>query len=247
MPRRHFFQSAQPWRVRASSGSAGTSFGQMMLTMGDPDAEQRHLDDARPDGARIHVADGTAEHVGKHDQNQRGRDELGDGAGCGDDAHSVPRRVAVLDHRRHRDHAHGDDGGRDGAGDGAQDGADENHRIGQAPAHRPEQLPIEFEQVLGEATALQNRAHECEERDGEQQVVGDDAEQLVGEIAEKVGPDEPQLDADEAEEEAGCRQRECGRKADQHEEDHAAEHQGRHVLADEMNHCSGFSYSNCSR
>ena len=31
MPRRHFFSSAQPRSVRASSGSAGTSFGQMML------------------------------------------------------------------------------------------------------------------------------------------------------------------------------------------------------------------------
>ena len=33
MPRRHFFHSAQPCSVRASSGSAGTSLGQMMLTM----------------------------------------------------------------------------------------------------------------------------------------------------------------------------------------------------------------------
>jgi hypothetical protein len=33
MPLRHFFQSAQPCRVRASSGSAGTSFGQTKLTI----------------------------------------------------------------------------------------------------------------------------------------------------------------------------------------------------------------------
>ena len=33
MPRRHFFHSAQPCRVRASSGSAGTALGQMTLTM----------------------------------------------------------------------------------------------------------------------------------------------------------------------------------------------------------------------
>ena len=33
MPRRHFFHSAQPCSVRASSGSAGTSFGQMKPTM----------------------------------------------------------------------------------------------------------------------------------------------------------------------------------------------------------------------
>ena len=33
MPRMHRFHSAQPCSVRASSGSAGTSFGQMMLTI----------------------------------------------------------------------------------------------------------------------------------------------------------------------------------------------------------------------
>src|SRR5262249_625887 len=33
MPRRHFFHSAQPLSVRASSGRAGTSFGQRKLTM----------------------------------------------------------------------------------------------------------------------------------------------------------------------------------------------------------------------
>ena len=33
MPRRHFLKSAQPRKVRASSGSAGTDFGQMRLTM----------------------------------------------------------------------------------------------------------------------------------------------------------------------------------------------------------------------
>jgi hypothetical protein len=33
MPRRHFFQSAQPLSVRASRGSACTSLGQITLTM----------------------------------------------------------------------------------------------------------------------------------------------------------------------------------------------------------------------
>src|SRR5215813_15607605 len=33
MPRRHFFHSAHPFKVRASIGKAGTALGQMMLTM----------------------------------------------------------------------------------------------------------------------------------------------------------------------------------------------------------------------
>jgi hypothetical protein len=33
MPRRHFFHSAQPRRVRASIGKAGTSFGHSQLTI----------------------------------------------------------------------------------------------------------------------------------------------------------------------------------------------------------------------
>ncbi len=206
-----------------------------------------YLNDARTDGAGIHVADRAAELIGKHDQNERGRNELGDRAGRRDHAHRVPRRIAVFQHRRHRDHAHGDDRSGDGAGNGAENGADENHRIRQAAANRAEQLSDRIEQVLGQPAALEDGAHEGEERDREQQVVGDDAEQLVGEIAEEVRADETELDADEAEEQAGRRQRECRRITDQHEKHHAAEHQGRHVLPNEMNHCSGFSYSNRSR
>ena len=96
MPRRHFCHSAQPCSVRASGGSAGTSLRPDDADDGDPDAEQRDLDDARADRAGIHVADRAAELVGQHDQHQRGRDELGDGAGRGDDARGVARRIAVA-------------------------------------------------------------------------------------------------------------------------------------------------------
>ena len=244
MPRRHFFQSAQPLQGARLERQRRHVLRPDEADDQHPDAEQRDLDDARPDGAGIHVADRAAELVGQHDQHQRRRDELGDGAGRRDDAHRMARRIAVFQHRRHRDDAHGDDRGGNRAGDGAEDGADEDHRIGQAAAHRAEQLSDRIEQILGEPAALEDRAHEGEERDREQQVVRDDAEQLVGEIAEEVGTDQPKLDADEAEEQAGRRERECRRIADQHEQDHAPEHQGRHVLPNEINHCSGFSYSN---
>ena len=62
----------------------------------------------------------------------------------------------------------------------------------------------------------------------------------IGEVAEEVRPDHPEFDADEAEEQAGRGEREGRRIADQHEQDHAAEHQRRHVVPHEA-HCSGFS------
>ena len=136
MPRRHFRHSAQPCRVRASSGSAGTSLGHTTLTIEHADAEQRELNDAWPDGARIHVSDRAAELVGEHHQHERGRNQLRDRARRRDHAHGMTRRISVFDHRLHRDHAHGDDRGGDRAGDRAQDGADENHRIGQV-RHAP--------------------------------------------------------------------------------------------------------------
>ena len=84
-------------------------------------------------------------------------------------------RIAVAQHDRQRDQAHGDDRGGHRAGDGAEDGADEDHRIGQPAAHRPEQLAEAFEQILGQPAALEDGAHEGEERDRQQQLVGDDA------------------------------------------------------------------------
>ncbi len=106
----------------------------------------------------------------------------------------------------------------------------------------PNSCPIEFEQVLGQAAALEDRAHEREERDRQQELVRDDAVELVGQVAEEVRANETELDADEAEEQAGRGQRERRRIADQHEQDHAPEHQRRHVVAHEGDHCSGFSY-----
>src|SRR5262249_47613914 len=79
------------------------------------------------------------------------------------------------------------------------------------------------------------------ERDREQEVVGNDPEQLIREVAQEVRLDQAQFDAEEAEEEPRGGQRECRRIADQHEKDHAGEHQRRHILRNEA-HWRGFSY-----
>ena len=180
MPHRHFLTSGQPVIVRDDARDA-----RHPLRLHDADdqhvqAEQQHLHQARAPGAGVHVADRAAELVGQHDQHERRRDELGDGARGRDDAGREFHVVAVAHHDRQRDEAHRDHRGGDRAGDRAEDRADHDHRIAEAAAHRAEQLAQAVEQILGEAAALEDRAHQREERDREQRVVREDAEHALG-------------------------------------------------------------------
>ena len=206
-----------------------------------PAGEQQHLDDAGAGRADIHVARRFAELVGEHDQHQRGRDQLRDRSRRGDDAGGMAHVVAVARHDRQRDQAHGDDRGGDRAGDGAENRADQDDGVGQAAAHAAEQLAEAFEQILRKPAALEDDAHEGEERNGEQQLVREHREELVGEVAEEIGADQAELDGDEAEEQADRGQRECRRIADHHEDDQPHEHQRGHVMDQKVDHCSGFS------
>ena len=121
MPQSTLAISAQPRSVRASGGSAGTRCGCRIETARMKSRKSADLQDRGADRAEVHVADRDAELVGEHDQHQRRRDHLGDGAGGGDHAGADPHVVAVLQHHRQRDHPHGDDRGGDRAGDGAED------------------------------------------------------------------------------------------------------------------------------
>ncbi len=71
-------------------------------------------------------------------------------AGRGDDAGRQPHVVAVADHDRQRDHAHGDDGRRHRAGDGTEDRADDDDGVGEAAGDFSEQLAGAFEQIFSE-------------------------------------------------------------------------------------------------
>ena len=79
--------------------------------------------------------------------------------------------IAVAQHDRQRDQPHRDHRGRDHAGRRGQQRADEHHGIGEAAAHRAEQLADRVEQVLGHAAALEDQPHEGEERHRQQRVV----------------------------------------------------------------------------
>src|SRR6478735_5567726 len=112
--------------------------------------EQHDLEHRRAPGAEIHVAHRLAELVGQHDQHQRRRHQLRDGAGGRQHAGDVAHVVAVADHHRHRDQRHGDDLRGDRAGDGAEDEADDDDGIAETAADRAEQLPHRVEHVLGQ-------------------------------------------------------------------------------------------------
>ncbi|MNT09839.1 hypothetical protein D3C72_1446420 [compost metagenome] len=134
------------------------------------------MQDRRADGAEIHVAHGFAELVGKNDQNQRRRDDLRDCSRCGDDAGGKPRIVAVFQHDRQGDDAHGDDRGGNRAGNRAENCADDDDGIGETAGNGAEQFAGPFKQIFRKPTSLEDRAHEGEEGDGQQKVVRDDAE-----------------------------------------------------------------------
>ena len=75
-------------------------------------------------------------------------------------------------------------------------------RVGEPARHRAEQLTDAFEQVLGEAASLEDRAHEGEERDRQQQVVRHDAERPVGQRLKELRSEVADLDRRDAEGEA---------------------------------------------
>ncbi len=193
--------------------------------------------------AGVHVADRAAELVGHDDEHERGRHDLCERSGSRDRAGCEARVIAVAQHDRQRDEAHGYDGGRDDAGRRREQGADENDRVRNAAAHGPEQLAYGFEQILGHAGAFENEPHERKERDREQRLVahhpedalGQGLEQRPGEIdhAARIGSE---LYADDEEHQPDGGEREGDRIAGEQDQDERREHDRREVLSDELDH-----------
>ena len=203
--------------------------------------EQHDLEHRGAPGAEIHVADRLAELVGQHDQHQRRRHQLRDGAGGREHAGDVADVVAVAHHHRHRDHRHRDDLRRHRAGDRAEDEADDDDGIAEAAADRAEQLAHRIQHVFGKTASLEDRAHEGEERDREQQFVGQHAaEDAARNRLQEIQIEKAEMDREEAERQPDRGQRERHRKADQHGQNQAAEHQRRHHF--QRDHWVGLSY-----
>ena len=191
---------------------------------------------ARNERALVHVADRLAELVGHHDQNQRGRNDLRQRAGGGDDAGRHPAVVAVAQHDRQRDQAHRDHGSRDHAGGRREQGADEHHGIGETAADGAEQLPDGVEQVFGHAGPFQHQSHEGEERNRQQRVVVHHAIDAFGQRLQEVRPELAELDSDEGVDQSDRAERECRRIAQQQDNHQRREHDRRHVGDQKSSH-----------
>jgi hypothetical protein len=187
----------------------------------------------RHEGAGVHGADRAAELVGHDDQHQRGRNDLRQGARGGNNAGGEPAVVAVAQHDRQRDQAHRDHRGSDDAGGRGQQRADEDHRVGQAAANRPEQLANRVEQVFGHARTFEDEAHEGEERDRQQGVVGHDAKDAVRQGLQEARLEQAHADADDREHEAVCGQGKRDRVTGKQEDHQGAEHDRGHRVADD--------------
>ena len=148
----------------------------------------------------------------------------------GDHASGDHPAVAVAQHDGQRDQAHRNDGCSHHARGGGQQGAHQNHRDGQAAAHRTKHLTHCFQQVFGHARAFQQDAHEGEEGNGQQGVVLHDAEDAQGQGLEHGGWKETRLHADEAKPETACGQGKRHRKAGDQQGQQARKHQGYKVL-----------------
>ena len=220
----------------ASAGRPGVAFGKQQRDDEDVNGVEPRQHDAGNEGAFVHVADRLAELVGHHDQHQRWRDDLRQRAGRGDDAGRHAAVVAVAQHDRQRDQAHGNHRGRDHAGGGGEQRADENHRVGEAAADGAEQLPDGVEQVFGHAGSFEHQSHEGEERDRQQRVVAHHAVHALGQRLQEVRHEQAKLDAEECEEQADRAEREGRRIAEQQENHQGAEHNRRHVVDQESYH-----------
>ena len=152
----------------------------------------------------------------------RGVQSAGDRAG--DDADVVSR----AQHRRHRDQAHeGDDRAHD-AGGRCEDRAGRERRDGQGAGQARQRQVQAVEQALDEVRALHHVAHEHEQRDGDQHVVGHHRVGALDHQVERLLPGDTGVDAgigDEGEEDTHAHQGEGGREAQHDRDDDRREHQ----------------------
>ncbi len=125
------------------------------------------------------LLEGAGHHIAEQDQDDRGWNDLTEGAGGGEGAGSDRRVVAATQHGRQCQQAHSDHGGADDTGAGRKQRADHADRNRQAATHGAEQPRHRFQQVFGDARFLQHHPHEDEQRYRQHRLVVHDAEDAV--------------------------------------------------------------------
>ena len=179
------------------------------------DAEDRRQHEAGDQRGREQRADRLAEDVGQQDQDGAGRDDLAERARRADRAARGRQVIAAPHQGRQRDEAERDDGGADDAGGGAHQHADQDDADAHAAAQTAGQMADDVHQVVGDLGFLQHHAHEHEQRDGDQRVVGGHAVDARRQQIEQAG-----AEAEIAPEQPADGEREGHRHTDrqQHEE-----------------------------
>jgi hypothetical protein len=167
---------------------------------------------------------GGAELVAEHDEHDGWRDDLAQGAGSRDGARGERARIAVAQHRRQRHQPHGDDRGADDARRRGKQRPDDEDRKAEPAAHCAEQAGAGVDQLLRDARALQHHAHQHEERDGDQHVVGHDAVDALGERLQEGIVHGTRRHADGEEDESTASESEGHGKAGEEQREGAAEH-----------------------
>ena len=88
--------------------------------------------------------------------------------------------------------------GRNGARDGPQDGTHDDHGKAQATWQTTKQLRAAFQQVFSQATSFKNGAHEGEKRNGQQQVVAENAKNVQRQVGHEAHGEPVHADGEEA-------------------------------------------------
>jgi hypothetical protein len=99
-------------------------------------------------------------------------------------------------------------------------------------------LTHRVEHVFGQAALLEDGAHQREERNRQQQFVGQDAEDVERQRRHERGREPAHVHREEAAAQPECGKREGDREADQQRDDEPREHQRGEGV---HRHCSGFS------
>ena len=203
----------------------------------DVDEIEEREEEAREHRGGVELHHRLTGNGGVDDDHHRGRNQDAERAACGDHAGRKLHVVAGTQHRVERDHAHQHDHGADEARGDAPEGADDQRRDGERGRHAPERELDRIEHLVDQRAALHHVAHQHEQRDGDEHVVGHRAVGAMDhQVEHAVLP--PVLrrieERDVAEEDSEPHQRE-GRGEAHHDHDHDEhEHQQpEHGFADD--------------
>ena len=188
----------------------------------DIDEIQKRQEESGKHRGGVELHDRLSGHRRIDDDHHRRRNENAERAARRDDAGGELHVIARAQHRVEGDDAHEHHDRADKTAGDAPEGADDQRRDGERRRHAPEGELDRVEHLVDQRAAFHHVAHQDEERDGNQDVVGHRAIGALDHEVEDpvIGPDMRRIvKGDEAEEHAKTHQRERCREP-HHDHDH---------------------------